>query len=81
MAVNCVVVAVDMIGSAGVTSMDTSANGVTVRVVDRDMDPDVAVIVVVPVDNEMTRPLRPATLLIVATVGVDELQTTDAVRS
>jgi hypothetical protein len=81
MAVNCCVVLAGMLGFAGVTSIDTSVRAVTVKVVDRDMDPDVAVIVVVPVDNEVTRPVNPAALLKVATAGVDEFQITDTVRS
>ncbi len=49
MAVNFWVVPLAMLGLVGVIAMDTSVAGVTVRVVDPDMLPDVAVIVVDPV--------------------------------
>jgi len=51
----------------------------TVSVVDPGMFPDVAVIVVVPVETEVASPLEPAALLMVATVVDDELQITDVV--
>ena len=62
-------------------AMDMSNAGVTVRVVDPDMPPDVAVIVDEPVATEEADPLEPAALLIVATSVLDELQVTDVVRS
>jgi hypothetical protein len=61
--------------------MDTSVAGVTVRVVDPDMLPDAAVIVVDPVAMGEANPLEPAALLIVATSVSDELQVTAVVRS
>ncbi len=64
-----------------VIEMDTSVAGVTVRVVDPDMLPDVAVIVVDPVATAEANPLEPAALLIVATPVLDELQVTAVVRS
>jgi hypothetical protein len=60
-----------------VTAMDTSVAGVTVSVVDPDILPDVAVIVVEPAVAEVASPLEPAALLIVATDAADELQVTD----
>jgi hypothetical protein len=70
-----------MLGLVGVIAMDTSVAGVTVRVVDPDMPPEVAVIVVDPVATEKADPLEPAALLIVATVRSDELQATSVVKS
>ena len=67
-----------MLKFSGVTTMDTSANAVTVRVVELEVIfPNAALIVVVPVDNEEANPV----VLIVATVEVDDLQIADAVRS
>jgi hypothetical protein len=54
---------------------------VTVRSVESDAPPHVAAIVVVPVASEVTRPLDPAVLLIVATVWDEEFQDANAVRS
>jgi hypothetical protein len=65
----------------GVTARDTSVAGVTVRAVEPETLPDVAVIVVDPAATEVARPLEPAALLIAATPVLDELQVTDAVRS
>jgi hypothetical protein len=78
---NCRVVPLAMLGLVGVIAMDTSVAGVTVRVVDPDMLPDVAVIVVDPVAAEVADPLEPAALLIAATSGLDELQVTAVVMS
>jgi hypothetical protein len=61
--------------------MDTSVAAVTVRTVEPEMLPEVAVIVVVPAATGVTIPLEPAVLLIAATVADDELQVTDAVIS
>ena len=69
-----------MLGFVGVTARDTSVAGVTVRVVEPAMLPDVAVIVVEPTATEVARPLEPAALLIVAMAVLDELQVTAAVR-
>jgi hypothetical protein len=60
--------------------MDTSVAGVTVRVVEPDILPDVAVIVVEPVATGVANPLKPAALLMVATAAADELQVTAVVR-
>jgi hypothetical protein len=61
--------------------MDTSVAGVTVSVVDPEMLPDVAAIVVEPAATEVASPLEPAKLLMAATAAADELQVTDSVRS
>jgi hypothetical protein len=61
--------------------IDKSVACVTVRVVDPDMLPDAAVIVVDPVAAAVADPLDPAALLIVATPVLDELQVTAVVRS
>ncbi len=69
-----------MLGLAGVTAIETSDAAVTVSVVEPEMPPDTAVIVVEPVATEVARPLEPAALLIVATPVLEELQVADAVR-
>ena len=69
-----------MEAAAGVTAIDTN-DGLTVRVVDPEIDPEVALIVVVPLATAVARPIDPATLLMVATVVFVELQVTDWVRS
>ena len=70
-----------MLGLVGVIAMDMSNAGVTVRAVDPDMLPDVAVIVADPVSTKEANPLEPASLLIVATARFDELQVTAVVKS
>ena len=54
---------------------------VTVRVVDAEMPPTAAVIVVVPSATEVARPFAPAALLMVATEMSDDVQLADVVRS
>ena len=61
--------------------MDTSVAEVTVNVVDPDIPPDVALIVVDPAAAEVARPLEPAALLMAATPVADEFQVTAVVRS
>ena len=70
-----------MLGSVGVTVRDTSIGGVTVSVLEADILPNVAVIVVSPAAAGVARPLEPAALLMAATAEEDELQLTDAIRS
>jgi hypothetical protein len=60
--------------------MDTSVAAVTVSVVEPDLLPDVAVIVVEPATTDVANPLEPAALLMAATPAVDELQVTTVVR-
>jgi hypothetical protein len=79
-AINCWVVPRAILGLTGVTAMDTSVAAVTVNVVLPEIVPAVAVIVVIPTDNEVASPLEPAALLMVATAGTDELQITVDVR-
>jgi hypothetical protein len=69
-----------MLGLAGVTAMDTSVAGVTVRVVDPVMLPAAAVIVDEPVANEVANPLLPAALLMAAMAVLDELHAVVVVR-
>jgi hypothetical protein len=64
-----------------VIETDTSVAGVTVRVVEADMLPEVALIVVAPTAIEVARPFEPTALLTVAIPVDEELQVTDAVRS
>src|SRR5512146_1908013 len=65
-----------MLGFVGVTEMDESVAGFTVRAVDPDTVPDVTLIVVVPAATEVAKP--PA--LIVATPALDEAQVDVDVR-
>ena len=84
MAVNCKVVPLgltDMLGFNGMTAMEERVASVTVRFVDPEMSPDVAVMVVVPAVREVAIPFVPVTLLMVALLTSEELQVTDVVRS
>ncbi len=63
----------------GVTVSETSVAGVTASVVDPDIEPDVAVIVVEPAETEETRPFKPFVLLIVAMPVLLDIQLTDEV--
>ena len=69
-----------MLGLVGVIVMDISVAVVTVKVVDPEMLPDTAVIVVEPVAAAVADPLEPVALLIVATPVLEELQVAEAVR-
>ncbi len=80
-AVNCFAAPSPMLVPAGMIEMDTSAGAGTVRVVEPDMLPSVAVIVVAPADAGVARPLEPEALLTAATAEDDELQVAVAVRS
>jgi hypothetical protein len=71
-AVNCGVVPTSMLGFAGVTARDNRVAEFTVRVVLPEILPEVAVMVVVPIETAMAWPL----LSIVATDVSDELQVT-----
>ncbi len=61
--------------------MDTSVAELTVRIMEPEMLPDVAVIVAVPAATGVTSPKEPVVLLIVATDEADEPHITDAVIS
>ena len=71
-----------MLGVAGVTLMDTSTAGVTVRLVEPLMPVagSVAVIVVDPGATEEARPFNPDALEMVAVLVFDELQVADVVK-
>ena len=80
-AVNCWVAPPDaMDGSAGVMVIEDSTSAVTVKVVEPEMAPEVAVMFVVPMARLLANPLVPLLLPIVATVAADELHCTVVVR-
>jgi hypothetical protein len=64
---------------AGSTSIDMSTGAITVMVVKPEMLPDLAVIVVTPIETVVAKPFKLAALLIVATLRADEVQVTDEV--
>ena len=78
---NCWSVPSTIEGFAGDTAIETSVAGVTVRVVEPETFPEVAVIVVVPTPTEVAFPFDPAALLIVTIDPAEELQITDVVIS
>jgi hypothetical protein len=63
-------------GFAGVTAIDCSVGAVTVSTVDPTTDPDVALIVLVPVARPVAKPLP----VIAATPDVADAQVTEAVK-
>ncbi len=73
-AVNCCFVPLAIEGFAGVSAIDTSVAGVTVKVVDPVMPPETALIALVPVATPVANP--PA--VIVATPVVAELHVSRA---
>jgi len=79
--VSCLPVPLAMLGLVGVIAIDTNVACVTVSVVEPEMLPEVAVIVVDPVAPDVASPCEPAVLLIVAAPVLEELQMTEAVRS
>ena len=76
MAINCFVNPFAMLGLVGVTAIDDSVAFVTVSVVAPETVPKAAVIVVEPTATDVANPLKPAALLIVATVPSRELHVT-----
>ena len=70
-----------MLGSVGVTSIDTRVASVTVNVVSPVTPPLVADTVVLPAPAAVARPFEPAASLTVATAALDEAQATCVVRS
>jgi len=76
-AVNGCVVPSGMVGMAGVTAMETRTAGVTVRVVEPAIDPEVAVTPVLPGATLVTRPCA----LTVAMLPSAVLQVAELVRS
>ncbi len=79
-ALNCSVVPVAMEGLTGVTAMDDSVAAVTVSVVDPEIPPDPAVIVVEPAATGVAMPCEPPALLMLAMVVADEPHVTVVVR-
>ena len=69
-----------MLGVAGITAMERRAAGVTVRPVEPDTLPRVAVIVTGPWPRAVASPFDPAELLTAATPAFVELQVTAVVR-
>jgi len=70
-----------MLGAAGVTAMDTSVAGVTVRVTPADVIvPKLAVMDVIPAAKAVATPFVPVELLIVAVAGTEDVQFTAVVR-
>ncbi len=69
-----------MLGLVGETAMETSVAAVIVSVVDPDMLPNVAMIVVVPAVTEVSSPCEPAALLTAATLVAEDDQVTEFVR-
>ena len=67
-------------GLGGVTAIETSTAGVTVKIVLPPIDPDVAVMLVVPAPTEVASPWLLVELLIFAVDGVSELHCTVEVR-
>lgn len=61
---------------AGVTERETSAGGLTVRIVDPTTKPNVAVMVEVPCARAVASPWLPAELLILATAELEDDQIT-----
>jgi hypothetical protein len=74
-AVNCCAVVRAIEESVGLIEIPTRDAGVTVRTVDWETDPKVAVIVVVPGPTLTARPV----LLITPTLGAEEFQLTESV--
>jgi len=64
----------------GFSVSEESEGGVTVRLVEPMIKPEVAVIVVEPVPTLVAKPWLPAELLMLATLVADELQLTEVVR-
>ena len=75
-AVNCSVFPALIDGLAGVTAIDTNIGAVTVRLVEPLIEPEVAVIVVLPCATLVANPAA----LIVATLDDEELHFAVAVR-
>jgi hypothetical protein len=65
----------------GDNAMEDSAAGVTVTVVEPSIGPELAVIIVCPVDTLAASPRLGGMLLIVATAGTELFQVAEPVRS
>ena len=78
---SCCCVPFAMLVFVGVTAMDKSVAAVTERVVDPNILPNAAVMVVLPVATLVAKPALPAALDTAATEGFVEDQVAVAVRS
>ena len=83
-AINCCFVPRAILGLTGVTPMDNSVAGVTISVVFPNI-PEVRSVAVIVIEgaltaDEVASPLKPAALLMVATVSSEDFQDTDDVR-
>lgn len=79
-AVNCLVLPKGIVGTAGVTVIESNAAGATVNVVEPLIGPELAVIIVCPVDTLAANPILGGVLLTVATAGTELFQATEPVR-
>jgi hypothetical protein len=80
LAVNCcpvIFVVMEIMAVAGIISIDSSTAGVTVSVVEPEKSPELAVIVVEPAATDVTSPLEPDVLLMVATLVFEVFQVTN----
>jgi hypothetical protein len=82
MATNCCLLPLGRLGLAGVTPMETSVAGVTVKVTAGEVMPaNAAVMEVVPTATVLAKPLVAVVLLMVAVAGVEEVHVTAVVRT
>ena len=79
-AVNCCVEPVVREQRGGVTAIEINIAGVTVKRVDPDLPPTVAVMVVDPTATGVANPFEPPALLMAATDAADEPQVTAVVK-
>jgi hypothetical protein len=70
-----------MDGAEGVTEIETTAAGATVRVAELDIEPDATLIFAAPIAALVASPLLPELLLMIATVAGEEFQVTIDVMS
>ena len=70
-----------MVGFDGAIAIETSAADVTLKVAVAEIEPDNAVTVVDPVASDCARPFVPEDMLIVATLGFEDIHCNEAVRS
>lgn len=80
-AVNCWMNPSGTDAAAGVTAIDTTAAGATVRVVKLDIGPEAALIFAAPIAELVANPLLLELLLMIATVAGDEFHATMEVTS
>jgi hypothetical protein len=77
---NCCVIPSGIVAVGGLIAIETSAAAVTVSNVDPLMELDVAVMVAVPTPTLLATPCVPAALLMVAVVGLSDVQVTVLIR-